>query len=108
MIVTVMQDLTKGHRGGGHVKSSFFLLRLGDPGILLFHLSDFLPFPGAERNTRIIITEGRESSIKTRQTHFSISSIVSGIFLSLVSGRKKVRPPEVMAMAAKMMVGMAG
>ena len=41
-------------------------------------------------------------------TYFSISFRVSGIFLSLVSGRKKVMAPEVMAMAAKMMVGMAG
>ena len=34
--------------------------------------------------------------------------MVSGIFLPMVSGRKKVMPPDMMAMAAKMMVGMAG
>ena len=41
-------------------------------------------------------------------SYFSISSRVSGIFLFLVSGRKTVMAPEVMAMAAKMTVGMAG
>ena len=41
-------------------------------------------------------------------THFSISSKDSGIFLPLVSGRKSVRKPEVMAITVKIRVGMAG
>merc|ERR1719510_1565482 len=39
---------------------------------------------------------------------FSISSKDSGIFLPLVSGRKSVRKPEVMAITVKIRVGMAG
>ena len=42
------------------------------------------------------------------KTYFSISSKVSGIFLPLVSGTKIVIAPDNIAMAAKMMVGMAG
>ena len=44
----------------------------------------------------------------SKSTYFSISLRVSGIFLSFVSGTKMVMAPEVMAMAAKMTVGMAG
>ena len=40
--------------------------------------------------------------------YFSMSSKDSGIFFPLVSGRKRVRKPEVMAMTVKMRVGMAG
>merc|ERR1719150_2793792 len=39
---------------------------------------------------------------------FSMSSKDSGIFLPLVSGRKSVRKPEVIAMTVKMRVGMTG
>ena len=40
--------------------------------------------------------------------HLLTSSSESGIFLSFVSGRKRVRAPEVMAITVKMRVGMAG
>ena len=41
-------------------------------------------------------------------THLLTSSRESGIFLSFVSGRKRVRAPEVIAITVKMRVGMAG
>ena len=40
--------------------------------------------------------------------YLSTSSKLSGIFLPLVSGKKRVRKPEVMAITVKMRVGMAG
>ena len=41
-------------------------------------------------------------------TYFSISSKLSGIFFPLVSGKKNVIAPEMIAIVAKMIVGIAG